>query len=170
MTNERQLLYIHKLLHEEIKHRQDDLKDLQKEQVKAMKKLLGAMAIEDNFADFCKTQNPGFLAEAPNTCPTPEEIGALKAMGITALMFPCIRFADNGKSAMGMWLAQTPAGQKAVAAEFCLWGEEWKLWKLILEPTTDNLPYEPYERCYPDPKEKPVEKPAFGGPGGPPPM
>ena len=170
MTEERNLLYLHKMLHEQAKHKQGDLKDLQTEQVKNMQKLLCLLAIEDGFAGFVKSQNRDFLAEAPNTCPEEAEIEALKAAGITALCFPCIRIADNGKSAKGMWLAETADGLKPIAAEFLRWGAEWKLWKLILEPTTDNLPYEPYERCYPDPKEKPVEKPAFGGPGGPPPM
>ena len=170
MTEERNLLYLHKMLHEQAKHKQGDLKDLQTEQVKNMQKLLCLLAIEDGFAGFVRSQNRAFLAEAPNTCPEEAEIEALKAAGITALCFPCIRIADNGKSAKGMWLAETADGLKPIAAEFLRWGAEWKLWKLILEPTTDNLPYEPYERCYPDPKEKPVEKPAFGGPGGPPPM
>ena len=169
MTEERNLLYLHKMLHEQAKHKQGDLKDLQTEQVKNMQKLLCLLAIEDGFAGFVRSQNRAFLAEAPNTCPEEAEIEALKAAGITALCFPCIRIADNGKSAKGMWLAETADGLKPIAAEFLRWGAEWKLWKLILEPTTDNLPYEPYERCYPDPKEKPVEKPAFGGPGGPPP-
>ena len=167
MTNERRLLYVHKLLHEQIKHRQDDLKDLQKEQVKQMEQLLAGLSIEDAFADFCKNQTPAFLACEPNTCPTQEEIQALKDLNITALSFPCIRFADNGKSAMGMWLAETAGGPKAIAAEFLPWGAEWKLWKLILEPSTDNLPLKPYERKYPDPKPKPQEAPPMGGPGGP---
>ena len=98
------------------------------------------------------------------------EIEDLKAMGITALAFPCIRIAQNGKSAKGMWMADTAEGQKPIAAEFLNWGDEWKLWKLILDPTTENLPAEPYDRCYPDPIQKPQERPAFGGPGGPPPM
>lgn len=175
MTNERQLLYIHKLLHEEAKHRQEELKTMQKEQVVKMKQLLAALKIEDDFADFCKNQTPAFLATTPNTAPTPEEIDALKSMEITSLSFPCIRFADNGKSAMGMWLCESASGTRAIAAEFLPWGEEWKLWKLILAPTTDNLPALPYERKYPDPKEKPAEArppfgaPPMGGPGGPPP-
>ena len=170
MTDERRLVYIHKLLHEQAKHKQGDLKDLQTGQVKRMKELLGLLEIEDGFAGFVKDQNPQFLAAEPNTSPSAEEIHALQAMGITALSFPCIRIAENGKSARGMWLAETGAGAKPVAAEFLNWGDAWKLWKLILAPTTDNLPADPYERCYPDPKEKPAEKPAFGGPGGPPPM
>ena len=154
MTEERRLLYIHKVLHEDAKHRQEDMKTLQK---------------EHDFAAFCKTQDSGFLACPPNTCPAKEECEALAAMEVSALSFPCVRFADNGKSAMGMWLAETKDGTKAIAAEFLPWGDEWKLWKLILDPTTDNLPAQPYERKYPDPKEKPAEMPAFGGPGGPPP-
>lgn len=169
MTNERRLLYVHKLLHEEIKHRQEDLKTMQKEQVVKMNRLLAALSIEDAFADFCKNQTAGFLATEPNTCPTAEEIRTLADMQITALAFPCIRFADNGKSAMGMWLAETKDGTKAVAAEFLPWGGEWKLWKLILNPTTDNLPMKPYERKYPDPKPEPRPAPAVGGPGTPPP-
>lgn len=167
MTNERRLLYVHKLLHEEIKHRQEDLKTMQKEQVAKLNRLLASLSIEDAFADFCKNQTSDFLAPEPNTCPTSEEIQALKALNISALGFPCIRFADNGKSAMGMWLAETKDGPRAIAAEFLPWGEDWKLWKLILNPTTDNLPAQPYERRYPDPKPKPQEAPPMGGPGGP---
>ena len=137
MTEERNLLYLHKMLHEQAKHKQGDLKDLQTEQVKNMQKLLCLLAIEDGFAGFVRSQNRAFLAEAPNTCPEEAEIEALKAAGITALCFPCIRIADNGKSAKGMWLAETADGLKPIAAEFLRWGAEWKLWKLILEPTTD---------------------------------
>lgn len=175
MTDERRLVYIHKLLHEKAKHKQGDLKELQTEQVKCMKELLGLLEIEDSFAAFVKDQNPEFLAAEPNTSPSAEEIDALQAMGITVLSFPCIRIAENGKSARGMWLAETKDGAKPIAAEFLNWDGVWKLWKLILAPTTDNLPADPYERCYPDPKEEPTEKHAFGGPGGssmdgPPPM
>lgn len=168
MTDERFLLYIHKMLHEDAKHRQEDLKNLQKEQVTSMKQLLDALAIEDGFADFCKNQTASFLAVEPNTCPTAEEIAALKALGITALGFPCIRFADNGKTAKGMWLAETPNGPKALAGVFLPWGDEWKLWKLVLEPSTDDLPAQGYERLYPDPKPMPAPAaPAGGFPGGP---
>ena len=169
MTKERRILYLHKLLHEQAKHKQGDLKDIQTEQVKRMKNLLGLLSIEDGFADFVKNQTPGFLAEAPNSCPGQAELDALQTLAIKALSFPCIRIAMNGKSAKGMWLAETGKGIQPIAAEFLNWGGAWKLWKLILEPTTENLPDAPYERCYPDPKEKPEEKPAFGGPGGPPP-
>ena len=43
MTEERRLLYIHKLLHEQAKHKQGDLKDLQSEQVEKMQKLLSLL-------------------------------------------------------------------------------------------------------------------------------
>ena len=89
MTEERQLLYIHKLLHEAAKHKQGDLKDLQSAQVDQMNELLGLLSIEDGFAQFCKTADPAFLAEQPNSAPSLEDVGALKAMGITALRFPC---------------------------------------------------------------------------------
>lgn len=69
MTNERRLLYVHKLLHEEIKHRQEDLKTIQKEQVAKMEQLLASLAIEDGFARFCKKQNPDFLACEPTAAP-----------------------------------------------------------------------------------------------------
>ena len=166
MTDERRLLYIHKLLHEEAKHRQEDLKTLQKGQVKAMEQLPAALQIEAGFAAFCKKPAPAFLAPQPNTCPTQQEIDALVDLGITALGFPCLRFADNGKTAKIMHLADTRLGKKAIAAVFLAWGKDWKLWKLSLSPTTDDLPAEPYERLYPEPKEMPPP-PAIGGRGGP---
>ena len=131
MTEERQLLYIHKLLHEAAKHKQGDLKDLQSAQVDQMNELLGLLSIEDGFAQFCKTADPTFLAEQPNSAPSLEDVGALKALGITALRFPCIRIAENGKSAKGMWLAVTAEGEAPIAAEFLNWGGTWKLWKLV---------------------------------------
>ena len=118
MTDERRLVYIHKLLHEQAKHKQGDLKDLQTGQVKRMKELLGLLEIEDGFAGFVKDQNPQFLAAEPNTSPSAEEIHALQAMGITALSFPCIRIAENGKSARGMSELEKVSRASMVVNEF----------------------------------------------------
>ena len=76
MTTERNLLYLHKVLHEDSKHAIDDHKDLQKTQIKAMKQLLASMKIEEDFAELLRSLPGGeqFLAPKPNTCPGSEEL------------------------------------------------------------------------------------------------
>ncbi len=166
MTNERHLLYLHKVLHEDSKHAIDEHKDVQKVQTAAMKQLLAAMEIERNFIELLRGNTADFLAPEPNTCPEPTQIEELRGWGVMALTFPCVRFADNGKSAKGSWLAETPDGIRPLAAEFLPWDGSWKLWHLDLTPTADSIPRLPYERLYPDPIPQP-QKPPMGGPGGP---